>query len=238
MRPLIIAVVVAPDDVPADHVGLFLVAGVVGAVEGLARAVPSRAKWRSAVNRAVVEGVAWEPRMIELRTVHTADLDAGTRFAIRALLDAAFGGVGDDTFENVLGGLHALLAEDGELVGHASVVQRRLLYDGRPLRTGYIEGVAVREDRRRRGHGAAMMSVLERVVRSGYQLGALGASAEGARLYAARGWRLWRGPSSALTPGGIRRTAGNDGSIYVLPVSVPLDVSGELVCDWRHGALW
>jgi aminoglycoside 2'-N-acetyltransferase I len=187
---------------------------------------------------AVVEGVAWEPRMTELRTVHTADLDAGTRSAIRALLDAAFGGVGDDTFENVLGGLHALLAEDGELVGHASVVQRRLLYDGRPLRTGYIEGVAVREDRRRRGHGAAMMSVLERVVRSGYQLGALGASAEGGRLYAARGWRLWRGPSSALTPEGIRRTAGNDGSIYVLPVSVPLDVSGELVCDWRHGALW
>jgi hypothetical protein len=26
-------VVVAPDDVPADHAGLFLVAGVVGAVE-------------------------------------------------------------------------------------------------------------------------------------------------------------------------------------------------------------
>jgi hypothetical protein len=27
----------------------------------------------------------------ELRTVHTADLDAGTRAAIRALMDAAFG---------------------------------------------------------------------------------------------------------------------------------------------------
>jgi hypothetical protein len=27
-------VVVAPDDVPADHAGLFVVAGVVGAVEG------------------------------------------------------------------------------------------------------------------------------------------------------------------------------------------------------------
>ena len=25
---------------------------------------------------------------------------------------------------------------------------------------------------------------------------------------------------------------------YVLPVSVPVDVSGELTCDWRPGALW
>ena len=174
----------------------------------------------------------------ELRTAHTADLGAGTRSAIRALMDAAFGGVSDDTFENVLGGVHALLVEDGELVGHASVVQRRMLHGGRALRTGYIEGVAVREDRRRRGHGAAMMSVLERVVRSGYQLGALGASEDGGRLYASRGWQLWRGPSSALTPDGIRRTADSDGAIYVLPVSVPVDLTGELTCDWRPGSVW
>lgn len=174
----------------------------------------------------------------ELRTAHTADLDASTRSAIRALMDAAFGAVSDDTFENVLGGVHTLLVEDGELVGHASVVQRRMLHAGQALRTGYIEGVAVREDRRRRGHGAAMMSVLERVVRSGYQLGALGASEDGGRLYASRGWQLWRGPSSALTPDGIRRTADNDGAIYVLPVSVPVDLTGELTCDWRPGSVW
>ncbi|HEV2243936.1 MAG TPA: GNAT family N-acetyltransferase [Streptosporangiaceae bacterium] len=174
----------------------------------------------------------------ELRTAHTADLDASTRAEIRVLMDAAFGAVSDDTFENVLGGVHTLLVEDGELVGHASVVQRRMLHAGQALRTGYIEGVAVREDRRRRGHGAAMMSVLERVVRSGYQLGALGASEDGGRLYASRGWQLWRGPSSALTPDGIRRTADNDGAIYVLPVSVPVDLTGELTCDWRPGSVW
>jgi len=174
----------------------------------------------------------------ELRTAHTADLDASTRSAVRALMDAAFGAVSDDTFENVLGGVHTLLVEDGELVGHASVVQRRMLHAGRALRTGYIEGVVVRADRRRRGHGAAMMSVLERVVRSGYQLGALGASEDGGRLYASRGWQLWRGPSSALTPDGIRRTADSDGAIYVLPVSVPVDLTGELVCDWRPGSVW
>lgn len=176
--------------------------------------------------------------MIEQRTAHTADLDDETRSAVRALMDGAFGGVSDDTFDNVLGGVHALVFEDGELIGHASVVQRRLLHGGRVLRTGYIEGVAVRSDRRRRGHGDAMMAVLERVVRSGYQLGALGASQDGARLYASRGWELWRGPLSVLSPDGIRRTPHGDGAIYVLPVSAPVDVTGELTCDWRPAAVW
>ena len=153
-------------------------------------------------------------------------------------MDAAFDGVSDDAFENVLGGVHALVVAEGELTGHGSVVQRRLLHAGRALRTGYIEGVAVREDRRRQGHGAALMSALERVVRTAYQLGALGASIEGSRLYTSRGWQLWRGPSSALTPDGIRRTADKDGFIYVLPLSIPVEVSGELICDWRPGALW
>src|SRR5215472_5061569 len=54
-------------------------------------------------------------------------------------MNAAFDGVSDDTFDNVLGGVHALVFEDGELIGHASVVQRRLLHGGRALRTGYID---------------------------------------------------------------------------------------------------
>jgi aminoglycoside 2'-N-acetyltransferase I len=176
--------------------------------------------------------------MTELRTAHTADLGAAELAAVRSLMDAVFDGVSDDTFDNTLGGVHALILEDGDLIGHGSVVQRRMLHAGRTLRTGYVEGVAVRADRRRQGHGALLMAALERVVRSAYQLGALGASPDGALLYASRGWQLWRGPSSAMTPDGIRRTADKDGIIYVLPVSVPVDVSGELTCDWRPGALW
>ncbi len=176
--------------------------------------------------------------MTELRTAHTADLDAATRAAIRALMDAAFDGVSDDTFDNVLGGIHALVLDGAELIGHASVVQRRMLHGGRTLRAGYIEGVAVRADRRRQGHGDSMMSVLEPIVRSAYHLGALGASADGSWLYTARGWQLWRGPTCALTPDGIRRTAEADGAVYVLPASVPLDLDGELICGWRPAALW
>ena len=176
--------------------------------------------------------------MTELRTAHTADLAAAELAAIRSLMDAAFDGVSDDTFDNTLGGVHALILSGGELIGHGSVVQRRMLHAGRSLRTGYIEGVAVRADRRRQGHGARLMEALERVVRSAYQLGALGASPDGARLYASRGWQLWRGPSSAMTPDGIRPTPGAEEFIYVLPVSVPVDMSGELTCDFRPASLW
>jgi aminoglycoside 2'-N-acetyltransferase I len=76
------------------------------------------------------------------------------------------------------------------------------------------------------------------VIRGAYELGALGASEAGAALYRARGWSLWQGPSSVLTPTGIKRTADVDGWIYVLPVTVALDLSSELTCDWREGDPW
>ena len=33
-------------------------------------------------------------------------------------------------------------------------------------------------------------------------------------------------------------TADLDGAIYVLPVSVPVDLAGDLTCDYRPAALW
>ena len=174
-----------------------------------------------------------------LRTAHTSELDAATLRSARALLDAAFdGSFGDADWDHALGGVHVLVWEGPDLVAHAAVVQRRLLYGGRALRTGYVEGVGVRPDRRRRGHGAALMDAMERVIRGAYDLGALSATDDGAALYAARGWLRWQGPTSALTPSGIARTAGDDGSVYVLPVAGPLDPAGALVCDWRDGEPW
>jgi aminoglycoside 2'-N-acetyltransferase I len=176
--------------------------------------------------------------MAEVHTAHTADLDSAALTAARTLLYDVFDDMTDHDWEHALGGVHALVWEGGELVGHASVIQRRLLYGGRALRAGYVEGVGVRADRRGRGHGAAMMDALEKVVRGAYELGALGATDAAATFYAARGWMLWRGPSSALTPAGIARTEKDDGCIYVLPVQVQLDLFSELTCDWRDGDLW
>lgn len=177
--------------------------------------------------------------MASVRTAHTADLEAATLTAARALLHDVFEGDFDEhDWEHSLGGVHALAWDGEELVGHASVVQRRLLHGGRALRAGYVEGVGVRADRRRRGVGGALMDTLERVVRGAYDLGALGATDEARDFYTGRGWRLWQGPTSALTPAGTRRTPDEDGAIYVLPGATALDLAGELTCDWRDGDVW
>jgi aminoglycoside 2'-N-acetyltransferase I len=177
--------------------------------------------------------------MHEVLVAHTADLEPATLDTARALLVAAFDGdFSADDWEHSLGGMHALAWEGGELVGHASLIQRRLLHGGRALRAGYVEGVGVRPDRRRRGLGAAVMEPLERLLRGAFDLGALGATDDGARLYESRGWQRWRGLISALTPAGIVRTPDEDGWVFVFPLGVPLDLEGELTCDWRDGDVW
>ena len=177
-------------------------------------------------------------RGARLQLAHTADLSKGELVAVRRLILAAFDDVDEDDWEHCLGGMHALLWEADQLVATGSVVQRRLVHHGYPLRTGYVEGVAVREDRRRRGLGAAVMAELERIVVGGYELGALSSTDEGFALYDARGWRRWRGATYALTPTGVVRTAEDDGAVFVWPVSVELDLAGDLVCDFRPGAYW
>jgi aminoglycoside 2'-N-acetyltransferase I len=177
--------------------------------------------------------------MADVRIAHTAHLGAADLAAARALLDDVFAGeMTAADWEHALGGMHALAWEDGVLVGHASVIQRRLWLGGRALRTGYVEGVGVRADRRRRGIGAALMAPLEHVIRNAYDLGALGSTDLARSFYESRGWQLWRGRSSALTPRGIEPTPGDDGGIYVLAVTVELDLTGEITADWRDADVW
>ena len=173
-----------------------------------------------------------------LKVAHTADLRDDELRAIRALMDAAFDDFDDHDWEHALGGMHALIHERGKLAGHASVVQRRMLTGGRTLRCGYVEAVAVDVEFRRRGIGTALIRACDRIVRGGYHLGALGATDAGVGLYTAAGWTRWEGPLSALTPDGIVRTPEEDGYIYVLELSEPLDVGAELTCDWREGDVW
>lgn len=178
--------------------------------------------------------------MARLTLAHSAQLDATVLDEAHDLCVRAFGGrFDDDDWDHALGGLHALVrADGGRLIAHGAVVRRQLLHGGRTLRAGYVEAVAVDPVQRRRGHAAAVMTALEDAVRRAYDLGALSASDEGAGLYAARGWTLWRGPTWALTPGGVVRTPDEDGTIWALPATAGLDPDGELTCDWRSGDLW
>jgi aminoglycoside 2'-N-acetyltransferase I len=174
-----------------------------------------------------------------VRVAHTGEFEVATLEAARAMLVDAFqGDFEPDDWEHSLGGMHAVALDGDEVVGHAALIGRRLLHRGRALRTGYVEGVGVRADRRGHGIGAALMEPLERLLRGGFEVGALGATDAGAALYERRGWVRWRGPTSALTPSGIVRTADADGAVYVLQLAAELDLDGELTCDWRDGDVW
>ncbi|MFF5704940.1 GNAT family N-acetyltransferase [Streptomyces sp. NPDC012794] len=173
-----------------------------------------------------------------IRLAHTSQLGADDLAVIRDLLDAAFDGdFGDEDFEHALGGMHALVYGGGVLVAHGSVVQRRVLHQGRGLRTGYVEAVAVRADRRRRGLGAAVMAGLEGVIAGAYVLGALSASDEGAALYGSRGWTPYAGQIGVLGPAGPERLAEEEGSTYLWtpPGGAVPDAAGRIDFDWRNG---
>jgi aminoglycoside 2'-N-acetyltransferase I len=158
------------------------------------------------------------------------------------VIDAFGGEFTDADWEHSLGGMHALIFDHGALIAHAAVVQRRLLYRDTALRCGYIEGMAVREDRRGQGLATAVMDAAEQVLRGAYQLGALSASEAGRHIYTGRGWLLWQGPTSVLAPAGVSRTPSDDDSLYVFPVGLPndltLDTTAEITCDWRDGDVW
>ena len=174
-----------------------------------------------------------------IRVAHTADLEQTLLDEAHALLVEAFGGSFEPSdWEHALGGIHALAYEDEALVGHASVVMRRLLHGGRALRAGYVEAVGVRREHRRSGHASELMEAVERAIRGGYEVGALGASDMAIPFYRRRGWLPWQGETFALTPEGRVRTPDDDDSLHVLEVSAPLDRAAEIACDWRDGAVW
>src|SRR6266545_7051162 len=86
-----------------------------------------------------------------LRRLATRDLRASEIAAILALLVASFGSDEDERFteedwDHAVGGVHFVLDIGGEIVAHASVVEREFHVGGRPLRTGYVEAVATAAD--------------------------------------------------------------------------------------------
>lgn len=181
--------------------------------------------------------------MRTVRQLQTAELTSDERIAIRAILDDAFGTdeeerFTDDDWEHALGGVHFVVEQDGVIVAHAAVVERRLELDGRPVRTGYVEAVAVAPREQGRGHGALVMTQVGNWITGQFELGALGTGEH--RFYERLGWQTWRGPSSVRTTEGPRPTPDDDGFIMVLetPASPPIDLDAPISCEWRPGDVW
>ncbi len=180
---------------------------------------------------------------VHLRRSVTDDLTAGDVAAIRVLLQDAFGPEEDESFseedwQHAIGGLHFTLQVDGVIVVHASVVERELHVDGRPLRTGYVEAVATDRERQGTGLGTKVMRDVGSYIRDGFEMGALGTGSH--RFYERLGWLTWRGPSSVRTARGPLRTPDDDGYILVLPTpsSPTFDLDAPISCEWRPGDVW
>lgn len=175
---------------------------------------------------------------VRLQVGQTSEFDPSVLTDARDLLFVVFDDMTDQDWEHALGGMHVVAWLGGSVVGHASVIQRRLVHRGEALRTGYVEGVGVHPSLQGRRIGGRMMTELERIIGASYDIGALGASDAAVTFYEHRGWMKWRGTSSALTPTGLTRTPDEDDCIFVLPGGKILDLTGELTCDWRDGDVW
>ncbi|MET9430700.1 MULTISPECIES: GNAT family N-acetyltransferase [unclassified Streptomyces] len=174
-----------------------------------------------------------------LRTAHTYALTPAALDALRAMLETAFDGdFGEEDWDHGLGGVHAYVEDERGIAAHGSVIMRRVVHAGRAYRVGYVEGVAVRADRRRQGLGGRVMAALEEVIDGAYAFGALSASDEGAELYRARGWQLWNGRVEAYGPGGVVHLPDEEDSTYLRPAAgrpLPAAETGALMFDWRDG---
>ena len=177
-----------------------------------------------------------------VRRVPTDRLTKADIVRLRELLWSAFPpgdeGFSEDDWQHALGGVHFFVEVAGEVVSHASVVERELQMADQPIRTGYVEAVATAPRFQRRGYGSSVMHEVNAHIREAFELGALGTGEHG--FYERLGWQAWRGPTLVRTDAGPRRTPDEDGFILVLPTptSPPLDLDAPLSCDWRPGDVW
>lgn len=178
-----------------------------------------------------------------MRILRTPDLTDPEIAGIRRLMLEAFGtdeedAFTDDDWAHSIGGLHFVLDLDGEIVTHASLIERELHIDGRPLRTGYVEAVATSPAHEGCGHGSRVMEAVTARIREAYELGGLGTGRH--HFYERLGWETWRGPAYVRGPAGPERTAEEEGYILVLrtPSSPPFDLTETISCEWRVGDVW
>ena len=174
-----------------------------------------------------------------VRALPTSELSASTRPRLRRLLDASFSdGFSDADWEHALGGWHVLVTEGARIVAHAAVGPRRLEIGDRSFAAGYVEAVATRPERQRRGLGSRAMTEAAAVLHREFEVGALSTGRH--RFYERLGWERWCGPTYVRHGPNVRRTAGEDEGIMVLRfgVSARVVLGEAIVCDARAGDDW
>jgi aminoglycoside 2'-N-acetyltransferase I len=177
--------------------------------------------------------------VVEVALRSTEDLSEGELRELRDLFDTSFAEFTEHDWDHGLGGRHAIVRAEGQIVAHAAVVPRALVAGDRALAAGYVENVATHPDRQRRGYGRRAMETLGPVIDDDYDLGALATGSH--PFYATLGWEAWTGPTYVRTADGRRhRTADDDDAVMVLRTarSRDIDLGTALTCEWRAGDVW
>lgn len=143
-----------------------------------------------------------------------------------------------EDWDHALGGRHFVAYRDEQPVAHAAVVPRILEADGRPLRTGYVEGVATEPELQGQGFGALVMAEATWWIPENFEFGALGTGAYA--FYERLGWERWRGTTYVRDGGAVRRTPEDDDGMMVFRFgpSIDVDLGGTLLCEARSGDVW
>jgi aminoglycoside 2'-N-acetyltransferase I len=175
--------------------------------------------------------------VLNISVVKTSDLTSGQIESIRSLMDDAFDDFADEDWDHALGGWH-VIANDGEMVAHAAVVERLLGVGERLVRTGYVEAVATTPTRQGQGVGTAVMRCIAEVVVAEFEMGALATGAH--EFYERLGWERWQGPTFVRDGDALVRTADEDDGIMILrcPPTESVDRSLPVSCDARTGDDW
>lgn len=178
----------------------------------------------------------------ELRTAHSDQLTPQLLAELTRLCEAAFEESFAGAWDAVGPGVHVMASVDGRVVAHALIVDRRLYVGGEmdvALDTGYVEHVATLPVEQRRGHGAAVMREVNRIIGDEYVVGGLATGSNA--FYERLGWETWRGPTSVRMADGERvRSASEDGGVMVLRTArtPPIPLDEPIAVDWRAGQPW
>lgn len=178
----------------------------------------------------------------ELRAAHSDQLTPELLAELTSLCEAAFEESFAGAWDRVGPGIHVIAAVDGRAVAHAMIIDRRLYVGDKTelaLDAGYVEHVATLPAEQRRGHGAAVMREINRIIGDEYVLGGLATGTNA--FYERLGWETWRGAASVRLPDGERvRSAADDGAVMVLRTArTPLlSLDDAIAVDWRAGDPW
>jgi aminoglycoside 2'-N-acetyltransferase I len=118
------------------------------------------------------------------------------------------------------------------------VVERTLEAAGRRLRAGYVEGVATAPEHRHQGHATLAMEAIDRIIAAEHEIGGLSTGAHA--FYEQLGWERWKGHTFVDAPSGRAPTPDDDDGVMILRTerTGELDLTADLVCDWRPGDVW